>query len=126
MRRLTGVLLAGTIVAGCGGGSGESRSTRVLSCTFANDYCDALTAQLTSAEFAGLQTSCANAGGTAGTACSTVGALSGHCQYDTAATGQMGFAYPGATITEYYYSANWTLLDAQAYCDSPPAGVWVP
>jgi hypothetical protein len=121
-----GVLVAGAIMAGCGGSSGESRAAKAVSCTFVNDYCDALTAQLTAAEQAALQTSCGNAGGTAGTTCSTVDTISGHCQYDTAALAQMGFAFPGAAMNEYYYSAGWTLIAAQSYCAAAPAGVWVP
>jgi hypothetical protein len=127
MSRLAGVALVGMLMAGCGGGSSESRTLRTLSCDFAGEVCDSLVAQLTAAEFAGLQKNCVDSGGTfAPGACSTADKLAGHCQYTGAAATNFGIPYPGATLDEYYYPASWTLASAEAYCTSPPAGAWIP
>jgi hypothetical protein len=119
-------MLAGAILMGCGGGAGESRTTQTIACTFTDDRCDSLTAQLTAAESTALQTGCGQDGGIVGAACSTVGALSGRCQYAGAAAVAYGIPYPGATLDEYFYAASWTLTSAQDYCALAPAGVWVP
>lgn len=113
----------GTWSAGGGGGGGGGGNT--LSCTWAGDGCNQLAGSLTAAEIAQVQATCTGSGGTyAAGACSTTGAVSGSCFYtdgDVIVPGEIATAF---SLRAYYYSASWTLAQAQADCAAPPAGVW--
>jgi len=102
--------------------------TTTISCLFA-DICDEVTAVMTSGQQSSLSTACTNALGTFSvTTCSTTGAVAGHCHYTGAVVEQYtNVTIPGATMNEYYYtSGGWTPGDAQTFCETPPAGTWVP
>jgi hypothetical protein len=127
MRQLAAVVVAAVVMSGCGGGGGDAPTpgtSRTLSCTFPSEGCQAVTAILTDAQQAALQTNCGNGGGSfvAG-ACSTTGMLTGYCHYT-------GMAILGGTVSasidEYYDASTWTAQSAQTYCETPPAGTWIP
>lgn len=128
MRRSFVVTVAAVLVSACGGGGGGGgAATRTVSCDFSGDVCDTLVAPMTDAQQATLQADCTGAGGAFTTAaCPTAGMLAGTCRYTGTALANLGFNFPGGTMTEYYYQAGWTAGSAQVYCESPPAGVWVP
>ncbi len=127
MRRSVVVFVAAVLVSARGGGGGGGGTTRTISCDFAGDTCDTLVAAMTDAQQAALQADCTGSGGTfAVTACPVAGTLAGTCRYTGAVLATIGFDFPGGTLTERYYAASWTAASAQSFCETPPAGVWVP
>jgi hypothetical protein len=129
MRHWLPVLGLAAVLAACGGdGSGGGATGITVRCLFAGDTCSELTAPLTSGQRSQLASDCGTAGGAyaVGT-CPTDGAVPGHCAYTgTAFTAYTGLNLPGGSLREYFYTAAWTPIDAEAWCAAPPAGTWVP
>lgn len=130
MRIYVGAILAAALAAGCGGGgdSGPAGTSRTVSCTFAGDVCNEITAVMTDAKQASVQTACTGGSGTFTVGlCDTAGTVAGHCAYTAAAVAAyIGISLPGSTMNEYYYTASWTSPEAQGFCTTPPAGTWIP
>jgi hypothetical protein len=128
MRNHLAVVVAAGLLSACGGDDSDGKSNATVRCVFADNFCDAITASMTSSQRTALSTACTSGGGSfAEGACPTAGMVAGHCHY-TGDTVEMmtGVPISGATADEYYASASWTSVDAQAYCETPPAGTWVP
>jgi len=128
MRHYAGVFVAAVLVCGCGGGGDSPAGTnRTVSCNYAGDVCDTLVATMTNAQQAALQADCSGSGGTFATAaCTTTGMVAGSCRYTGTALANVGYAFPDGVLTEYFATGAWTSTTAQAYCESPPPGLWVP
>jgi hypothetical protein len=117
--------------AGGGTWSGGGSGNVTVSCTWAGDECVQIDGAVTGAESTQMQAGCTG-GTTPGTwaaaACGTAGALTGSCYYanaNTYLTPIVGVTLAGsATLRAYYYSAAWTLTEAQGDCAAAPAGVW--
>ena len=99
----------------------------VVSCSFAGAYgCDQVSGTITNCERAALGAACAGGGGVFSDAgCSTVGTVPGLCSYADASVMTGVPVAAGAVLNEFYYSAGWSLSEAQSYCAAPPAGVWI-
>lgn len=130
MRINVGAILVAALAAGCGGGgdSGPAGTSRTVTCTFAGDTCNQITAVMTDDKQASVQTACTGASGTFTVGvCDTTGTVAGHCVYTASGVAAYtGISLPGSTMIEYYYSASWTSLSAQDFCTTPPAGTWIP
>jgi len=129
--------VAVVLAAGCGGGkkSGTGGTpgtpsgggTRTVSCLYAGDHCETLTATLTDADQTAIQGGCAGDGGTfSASACSTTGMMSGTCRYTGAQAVALGINFANATLVQHFVAATYSAAEAEAFCAGAPAGTWVP
>jgi len=130
MRNHLAVIVLAGLLAACGDDDdSDGKNNVTVRCVFVDDFCDAITGSMTSTQRTALSTACGEGGGTFGEGgCPTAGAVAGHCFYTGDVVSMMtGVPISGATADEYYYVAgDWTSESAQAWCESPPAGTWVP
>jgi hypothetical protein len=93
-----------------GGGGGGGDGTVTVHCLWPDDQCWEVTGPLTATDLAEMDTGCGYIGGTyAATACSAANTVPGFCFYTDPGSPEM-------YEEDYYYTASWTLTDAQADC----------